>query len=69
MAILKAPVLNIGAEGQFIMGSLAAAFFGYFFKLPPIIHPIVCIILAALALTAERQQQPSACPGVHPQPG
>ena len=44
----KTGAFNIGAEGQFIMGSLAAAFFGYFLKLPPIIHPIVCIILAAL---------------------
>lgn len=45
----KTGAFNIGAEGQFIVGSLAAAFFGYFLKLPPIIHPIVCIILAAMA--------------------
>ena len=45
----KTGAFNIGAEGQFIIGSLTAAFFGYFLKLPPIIHPIVCILLAALA--------------------
>lgn len=45
----KTGAFNIGAEGQFIVGALTAAFFGYFLKLPPIIHPIVCILLAALA--------------------
>ena len=45
----KTGTFNIGAEGQFIIGSLTAAFFGYFLKLPPIIHPIVCIVLATIA--------------------
>lgn len=45
----KTGAFNIGAEGQFIIGSLTAAYFGYFLHLPPIIHPIVCIVLAALA--------------------
>lgn len=45
----KTGAFNIGAEGQFIVGSVTAAFFGYMLDLPPIIHPIVCILLAALA--------------------
>lgn len=45
----KTGAFNIGAEGQFIIGSLVAAYFGYFLNLPPIIHPIVCILLAAIA--------------------
>lgn len=44
----KTGAFNIGAEGQFIIGSLFAAYFGYSLNLPPIIHPIVCIILAAI---------------------
>lgn len=45
----KTGAFNIGAEGQFIIGSLVATYFGYFLKLPPVIHPIVCILLAAIA--------------------
>ena len=33
----KAGLFNIGAEGQFIIGSIVAAYFGYIFNLPPII--------------------------------
>lgn len=42
-------LFNIGAEGQFIIGSLVATLVGYFFKLPPIIHPIVSILAGCLA--------------------
>lgn len=42
-------LFNIGAEGQFIIGSLVATLVGYFFKLPPIIHPIVAILAGCLA--------------------
>jgi ABC-type uncharacterized transport system permease subunit len=42
-------LFNIGAEGQFIIGSLVATLVGYFVKLPPIIHPIVALLAGALA--------------------
>ncbi|WP_339063180.1 ABC transporter permease [Tepidibacillus marianensis] len=42
-------LFNIGAEGQYIIGSLAAALAGYFLKLPPVIHVIVVILIAAAA--------------------
>lgn len=42
-------LFNIGAEGQYIIGSLVATLVGYFIKLPPIIHPIVAILAGCLA--------------------
>jgi general nucleoside transport system permease protein len=45
----KTGLFNIGAEGQVLVGSVAATMGGLFLDLPPIIHPIVCLILAALA--------------------
>ncbi len=45
----KTGLFNIGAEGQFIMGTIVASLLGYFLKLPYIIHPIVIIIIASLA--------------------
>lgn len=45
----KTGLFNIGAEGQFIVGSLFAALVGYFFKLPPVLHVIVALIAGALA--------------------
>ena len=42
-------VFNIGAEGQFVVGSLAACFVGIVCKLPPVLHAIVCILAAAIA--------------------
>lgn len=45
----KTGLFNIGAEGQFIIGSLVATLVGYFFHLPPIIHPIVAILAGTLA--------------------
>lgn len=42
-------LFNIGAEGQFIVGSTVALLVGYFLKLPAIIHPIVVFLIAAIA--------------------
>lgn len=42
-------VFNIGAEGQFVVGTLAACVVGILVPLPPFIHAIVCILVAALA--------------------
>lgn len=42
-------VFNIGAEGQFIVGSLAAAVVGVAFKLPAIIHVPVALLVAFAA--------------------
>ncbi len=40
-------VFNIGAEGQFVVGVLAATVVGVLFKLPAIIHIPLCILSAA----------------------
>ncbi len=45
----KTGVFNIGAEGQFVVGSLAAVLVGLFVDLPPVLHSIVCIICACAA--------------------
>ncbi len=45
----KTGVFNIGAEGQFVVGSLAAVLVGLFVDLPPVIHPIVCMLAACAA--------------------
>ncbi len=42
-------VFNIGAEGQYIVGSLTACVLGIMLQLPPVVHAIVCILGAALA--------------------
>ena len=42
-------LFNIGAEGQFIVGSVAAAAAGYFLHLPMVIHIPVIIISALVA--------------------
>lgn len=42
-------VFNIGAEGQYIMGSLAALVVGLLVPLPAPFHAIVCLLAAALA--------------------
>ncbi len=45
----KTGLFNIGAEGQFIVGSATAVFVGLNFNLPPVIFPIVIIIFSGLA--------------------
>ncbi len=45
----KTGVFNIGAEGQFVIGAMVAAVAGIFLNLPPVLHGIVCLLLAALA--------------------
>lgn len=45
----KTGVFNIGAEGQFIMGTLAATVLGIALDLPAGIHAIVCILGAIVA--------------------
>lgn len=42
-------LFNMGAEGQFIIGTIVGFLVGYKLPLPPIIHPIVAIILGMLA--------------------
>ena len=42
-------VFNIGAEGQFVLGSIAATLVGVLLKLPAIIHVPLCIISAMAA--------------------
>jgi len=45
----KTGLFNIGAEGQFIMGTIFATMAGYFLKLPPVLHIIVAILIGVLA--------------------
>lgn len=45
----KCGLFNIGAEGQFIFGTITAGLIGYFVALPPFIHPLFCLLLAGLA--------------------
>lgn len=45
----KTGLFNIGAEGQFIIGTVVAMLTGYFVKLPSIIHPIFVFTVAVLA--------------------
>ena len=46
---LRTGVFNIGAEGQFVVGAMAACACGILLKLPPVIHAIVCVLAAAAA--------------------
>lgn len=41
-------LFNIGAEGQLLLGSIAATYIGYTVALPIFIHPLVCLIVAAI---------------------
>ncbi|MFX1602797.1 MAG: ABC transporter permease [Promethearchaeota archaeon] len=45
----KCGLFNIGPEGQLLIGSMYAAILGYFIALPYLVHPLVCIGVAALA--------------------
>jgi len=46
---LRTGLFNIGAEGQYIMGALAAAAAGYYLELPIFLHVPAAVGLAALA--------------------
>ncbi len=45
----KTGVFNIGAEGQFVVGALAASIVGITLELPSFLHVIVCAVAAMLA--------------------
>jgi ABC-type uncharacterized transport system permease subunit len=44
----RAGLFNIGAEGQYMIGSVCAVFVGYAFKLPPVLHAIVAMLAGML---------------------
>lgn len=44
----KAGLFNIGAEGQFYMGSMAALFFGIYLDLPPVLSICLIFILSGI---------------------
>jgi len=46
---LRTGLFNIGAEGQFIVGAMAAAMAGYFIHLPMFLHVPLCLLLAMSA--------------------
>lgn len=46
---LRMGMFNIGAEGQFVVGTLAASLVGIFVPAPPVIHGLLCLIAAAVA--------------------
>lgn len=45
----KSGVMNLGLEGQLYMGAWTAAILGYKLYLPPVFHPLVCIVAGMLA--------------------
>ncbi|WP_274626297.1 ABC transporter permease [Arvimicrobium flavum] len=46
---LRGGLFNIGIEGQLFMGGFAATWVGFSFGMPPILHMLVAIVVAALA--------------------
>lgn len=46
---LRMGMFNIGAEGQFVVGTLAACLVGILVDAPPVIHGILCLLAAAVA--------------------
>ncbi len=49
MFAFKTGLFNIGAEGQFMVGSATAVFLGLNLDLPPVILPIVILVCSAIA--------------------
>ncbi len=45
----KTGVFNIGAEGQFVVGTLAASIVGVTLDLPPVLHVLLCAVAAMAA--------------------
>lgn len=48
LVAFKSGVLNLGTEGQIYFGAFAAAVAGYIVKLPPVIHPIFCMLVGGV---------------------
>jgi simple sugar transport system permease protein len=46
---LRGGMFNIGIEGQLFLGGFAAAWVGFSFSLPPVIHVLVALALAIIA--------------------
>lgn len=46
--VLASGVFNIGQDGSFYMGAVIGAFIAIKIDLPPIIHPLLAVILAAI---------------------
>lgn len=49
MFAFKTGLFNIGAEGQFMVGSAVAVFLGLNLDLPPLVFPIIVLIASAIA--------------------
>lgn len=47
--VFSAGQFNMGAEGQFFIGAVAATAAGVFLDLPPVIHTIVCLAAGMIA--------------------
>lgn len=45
----RAGLFNIGAQGQFIMGAIAASYIGFSFELSPVIHVLLALLAGILA--------------------
>ncbi|MGC9530530.1 MAG: ABC transporter permease [Candidatus Bipolaricaulaceae bacterium] len=45
----RAGLFNIGAEGQLYLGAFFAAWAGFSFSLPPVLHAVVCLLFGAAA--------------------
>lgn len=45
----KSGIFNIGIEGQLYMGGFAAAYLGFAYNLPPVLHTIVALIASMIA--------------------
>lgn len=63
----KGGLFNIGAEGQLVVGAIAAAIAGYALHLPPVLHVVVCVLagLCASCLWALVPAVLKAKKGVH----
>lgn len=44
----RAGLFNIGAQGQIILGGIFAAYLGFAFDLPPVVHLLLCVVGGAL---------------------
>nr|WP_228266698.1 ABC transporter permease [Ornithinimicrobium ciconiae] len=44
----RAGLFNIGAQGQIILGAIFAAYLGFAFDFPPVVHLLLCVVGGAL---------------------